>query len=139
MALESYDALQAPEPHEWLALPDQQRIELVLAYHHGIGDRGENEQVHCMLHAIVENQAAMGERFPVREKIRQLMAQGLDRHQAVHAICLVLANHMRRQANAINRRGDDEQRYASEVRRQTARKYLLAMEQLAYIPRPGGA
>lgn len=130
MAIESYDPMQPPDPAEWLTLGEQERINLVLAYHHAIGDRGENEQLHCLLHAIVENQVAMGDRFPVQEKIRQLMAQGLDRHHAVHAICIVLANHMRR----LSQRGaasgdDDERRYASEVRRTTARKYMMAVDQ----------
>jgi hypothetical protein len=122
-----YDPLQPPDPAAWLALGEQERIDLVLAYHHSIGDRGENEQLHCLLHAIVENQVAMGERFPVAEKIRQLMAQGLDRHHAVHAICIVLASHMRRLSQRGGE-GDDERRYFSEVRRQTARKYMMALD-----------
>ncbi len=137
MAIDSYDPLSPPAPQEWLAVPDQRRIDLVLAYHHATGERGENEQMHCLLHAIVENQVAMGDRMPVGEKIRQLMAQGLDRHQAVHAIAIVLATHMRRQANAIQRKGDDEQRYFSEVRRMNARKFHMAIDQVAML-RGGG-
>lgn len=125
MAIDSYDPFDPPEPAVWLTLGEQDRMDRVLAYHHSVGDRGENEVMHCTLHVIVENQVAMGETMaPVREKLRQLMAQGLDRHQAVHAIAIVLARHMFRLSQNPTPAGDQQDRYFKELRRMNARKFV---------------
>ena len=44
------------------------------------------------MHVIVENQLALGERAVV-DTLARLQAEGLDRHDAVHAIGSVLAEH----------------------------------------------
>jgi hypothetical protein len=125
MAIDSYDPLNPPDPVEWMALDSEARVALVRAYHHSIGDRGENEQLHCTLHAIVENQVAMDATMePVRERLRQLMAQGLDRHHAVHAIAIVVSRHMYRVSRNTIQRDDQTERYFRELRRMNARKYM---------------
>lgn len=125
MAIDSYDPLNPPDPVEWMALDGAARVALVQAYHHSIGDRGENEQAHCTLHAIVENQVAMDATMdPVRERLRQLMAQGLDRHHAVHAIAIVVARQMYRLSRDVALREDNNERYFKELRRMNARKYM---------------
>jgi hypothetical protein len=43
---------------------------------------------------VVESQIAMGDEIPVRSTAQRLMAEGLDRHDAVHAIGSVLAGFM---------------------------------------------
>ena len=124
MAIDSYDPLNPPDPVAWMALDAEARVALVRDFHHSIGDRGENEQMHCTLHSIVENQVAMGEAMePVRERLRQLMAQGLDRHHAVHAIAIVVARHMYRLSRDTTQRGDQNERYFKELHRMNARKY----------------
>jgi len=35
---------------------------------------------------MVENQVALGDQYPVESVLSRLMAEGLDRHEAVHAI-----------------------------------------------------
>src|SRR5690349_5368390 len=94
MASDRYDPLHAPDPEAWLALDEQDRIARVSAYHTRSGIDLPNVQVHATLHAIVENQIALGDETPVRNKARQLMAQGLDRHEAIHAIAAVLIKHI---------------------------------------------
>ena len=42
--------------------------------------------MHATIHAIVENQIALGDELPVRRTVDRLMAEGLDRHEAVHAV-----------------------------------------------------
>jgi len=64
---------------------------------------------------------------PVRERLRQLMAQGLDRHVAVHAIAYVLSRHMNWLLVDRSAGGDQNARYFRELKRMTARKYLGAM------------
>jgi hypothetical protein len=125
MAIDSYDALEAPDPLAWLALGEEERLSLIAVYHRSIGDIGENERMHCLLHAIVENQVAMGGQMqPVRDRLRQLMAQGLDRHLAIHAIAVVLSRHMYRLSRAAVQRGDQEQAYFRELKRMSASKYM---------------
>src|SRR5437016_9813537 len=40
---------------------------------------------------VVENQVALGDEIPVRRTLERLRAEGLDRHDAVHAAGSVLA------------------------------------------------
>jgi hypothetical protein len=57
-----YDANKAPNPEEWLALDDAERIDLVIEYHrrHHL-PLGGNANLHARAHAMVENQIAMGD------------------------------------------------------------------------------
>jgi len=124
MAIESYDPSTPPNCLEWLGMGEEERNGLDIAKHHSIGDRGDGERTHCLMHVIVENQLAMGAAMePVRERLRQLMAQGLDRHRAVHAIGYVVLRHMSWLALA-GQPGDQEARYFRELKRMTAQKWL---------------
>ena len=61
-----------------------------------------------MAHVVVENQVALGEATSVSEALDRLINEGLDRHDAVHAIGSVLmriifdAVHERDSASDIN-------------------------------------
>lgn len=123
MAVETYDAATPPEALAWLETGEEARIQLVVDYHTSIGDVGDNARTHCLLHVIIENQIAMGGAMePVRERMRQLMAQGLDRHNALHALCYVLIRHMN-WIGMSNIKGDQDARYFREIRRMTAQKW----------------
>jgi uncharacterized protein DUF1841 len=89
-----YDPLKAPDPEEWLALDEQQRIILAQDYHRRAGIRLPNATLHATMHAVVENQIALGDETPARRVAQRLMDQGLDRHQAIHAIGSVLLEHI---------------------------------------------
>src|SRR6266851_2548975 len=84
--MDHYDPLQAPDPKEWLALDDDERGVLVEDYHRRAGIRVPNVKVHAAIHATVETQAALADETPVRRTLDRLMSEGLDRHDAVHAI-----------------------------------------------------
>jgi hypothetical protein len=43
---------------------------------------------------VVENQVAMGDELPVRRIIERLQAEGLDRHEAIHAVASLLAEYV---------------------------------------------
>ena len=90
----AYDPDVAPDPDEWLALDEQERMNLALDYHRRAGFSQPNERIHSVLHAVVENQIAMGDELPVRRTVERLMAEGLDRHQAIHAVASVLVTHI---------------------------------------------
>ena len=57
-----------------------------------------NLKAHAVFHAIVENQIAMEVAAVVRA-VPRLMKQGLSRHDAIHAVASVLAEHLHDQAN----------------------------------------
>jgi len=88
--MQRYDPLKAPDPEEWLALDEQERIELVQDYHRRARIRLPNSTTHAMAHTIVENQIALGDETPVRRTAQRLMDEGLDRHETIHAIGMVL-------------------------------------------------
>ena len=43
---------------------------------------------------IVENQIAFGDKMPVAKTLTRLRAEGLNRHEAIHAIANTLAKHL---------------------------------------------
>jgi len=89
-----YNPLQAPDPKEWSAMDEQERINLVEQYHRRAGIRLPNVKVHAIIHAVVENQIALGDEIPVRRTLERLISEGLDRHDAIHAIGSVVAFHI---------------------------------------------
>jgi hypothetical protein len=90
----SYDPDYDPEAPlsaaEWLETDEGERIELVAAYHRRKKIRMPNARLHAVIHVIVENQLALGDEVVVATLAR-LQAEGLDRHDALHAIGSVLA------------------------------------------------
>jgi hypothetical protein len=46
------------------------------------------------MHAVIENQIALGDEIPVQRTAQRLMDEGLDRHDTIHAIGSVLVGHM---------------------------------------------
>jgi Domain of unknown function (DUF1841) len=92
--MKHYDPLEAPDPEMWLSLDESERIVLAKTYHQRARIRLPNANVHAALHAIVETQVALGDEIPVRQTLDRLMEEGLDRHEAVHAIASVLSEAM---------------------------------------------
>ena len=92
--MEQYDPLLAPDPAEWLATDEGERIALVVEYHQGGRVKLPNQRLHATIHVVVESQIAMGGELPVRRVLERLPAEGLDRHEAIHAVGSVLAGHM---------------------------------------------
>jgi hypothetical protein len=82
-----YNASNAPDPQEWLALDEQERIDQAIDYHRDNNlPMGGSSTIHGVAHVIVENQIAMSDPPAVREALARLMGEGLDRHDAVHAV-----------------------------------------------------
>ncbi len=90
----AYDPAVAPDPARWLALDEHDRMNMVLDYHRRADVFLPNEKIHAAIHGVVENQIALGDELPVRRAVDRLMAEGLDRHEAVHAVGSVLAVHL---------------------------------------------
>ncbi len=93
----SYDASRQPDAREWLGTSETDLIEAVREYHRHLREPHPElpePQVHAAIHVIVENQVALGDETPVHGTIARLMAHGLSRHEALHAVGFVLASHM---------------------------------------------
>lgn len=120
-----YDPSEAPSPVEWLALDEQQRISQAENFHKKHGIRLPNTKVHAVFHVTVENQIAEQHGAVVRAMAR-LKSQGLNRHDCIHAIGWVLANHIHELSTAGN---DDppettNARYSAAVERLQAKDWL---------------
>ena len=91
-----YDPNLSPAPGAWLLLDEQDRISQAAKYHKKRGLRlpnanaNANANAHATFHVMIENQIAEGEASVIRAMGR-LNKQGLDRHDAIHAIGWVLS------------------------------------------------
>ncbi len=89
-----YDPQSQMDPEAW-ALDETERIGCVSEYH-------RRQKIHNpddTIQVIVKNQVALGDKYPARFVLSRLISegldrQGLDRHEAVHAIGSVLAEQL---------------------------------------------
>lgn len=88
--MNSYDPDTPLPPTDWLQTDEGERVELVSSYHRRERIRLPNAQLHSVIHVVVENQLALGEAVVV-QTLARLQAEGLGRHDALHAIGSVLA------------------------------------------------
>ena len=91
--MKTYDPETAPDAAEWLDLEEEERIDLVASYHRREKVKLPKLQVHAALHAVVENQIAE-ELQTVRETVARLQAEGLSRHDAIHAVASVMVGRL---------------------------------------------
>ena len=89
-----YDPAVPPDPAEWLALDEGEQIALVEDYHRRGGIELPQETLHAAIHTVIETQLAE-QLAPVVSAFERLRGEGLDRHDTVHALGTVLAEHMR--------------------------------------------
>jgi hypothetical protein len=121
-----YDPLVAPDPEDWLAMDDDERALLVERYHRDTGVDVPRPKAHAMAHVIVENQIAEGDALPVRRTAQRLMAEGLDRHDAIHAIGATLMWHMNELVGGRRSADDPNAEYFAELERLTAADWLAS-------------
>ncbi len=122
--MKAYDPLVEPDPAVWLALDEAERLSLIEAYHKAKRIKLPNATLHAVAHAVVEAQIAEGDALPVREKLRQLMAQGLDRHEAIHAIGSVLMPHLNDILMGRIKDADPNRRYFAALKRLSPADWL---------------
>ena len=94
-----YDSNISPDPMDWLLLEEQERINQAAKYHKKHGTRLPNTNAHATFHAIIENQIASND-GPVVRAMDRLRAQGLNRHDCIHALAWVLSQHLFEKMNA---------------------------------------
>lgn len=117
--MDTYDPNHAPDPTWWKALDESEQIYHVKQYHKRKRIKLPNANLHAGFHAIVENQIALGDELNVSKTLDRLLAEGLDRHDAVHAIGSVLAAHMHRMMSKRSS-GFSKDEYASDLDALTA-------------------
>ena len=74
-------------------MSEDAQIRIVREYHKSGAPELLKEELHAAFHVMVENQLASGE-SPVVGTLDRLIDEGLDRHEALHAISSVLMEHM---------------------------------------------
>ena len=108
----AYDPFVKPDERSWLALSEAQRIDHVLDYHRRSQMVSPSARLHAALHVTVENQLAEQQAAPVAA-LERLMASGIDRHEAIHAIASVAAAQMQRVVR--ERRPFDQAAYEQDL------------------------
>ncbi len=121
--IQAYDPLNAPDPDDWRSMDEGECMMLVTEYHREAGVELPNEQAHAAIHVVVENQIALGDETSAQATLERLMREGLDRHEAIHAIGSVLVDYMQALV-----RGDAApeatERYNEELEKLTAAEWL---------------
>lgn len=115
-----YDPDQTPNPELWLALDEKTRIRLAEDHHRAARIKLPNLKAHAVFHAIVENQIAENTESVVCAMAR-LTAEGLPRHEALHAVASVLAEHIHDLLNAKADKNNSAAIYDAAVERLTAK------------------
>jgi len=79
-------------------------------------------QAHAVIHVIVENQLALGMQ-DVAETLSRLVAQGLDRHEAVHAIGTLVTEDAFSLIRSESNEEWDQKRYQNRLEKLTAKRW----------------
>ncbi|MBN2360597.1 MAG: plasmid pRiA4b ORF-3 family protein [Deltaproteobacteria bacterium] len=93
-----YDAARDPDPEVWLGLDQGDRNLAIEEYHvrANLHRRSADLRAHAVLHMAAETHVAENDPPQARAALARLLKQGLDRHQAIHAIGTVLSEHLGR-------------------------------------------
>lgn len=121
--MEHYDPLRAPDATEWNDLNQDLRRSRVIEHHRQAGIELPDETLHAVIHVVVENQIAEKDGTVV-EILEKLMRQGLDRHDAIHAIGSVLAEHIHSLLDQPKSELVSNKPYYTRLRKLTAKRWL---------------
>lgn len=125
--MDAYDPDVAPDAQEWLELDEFERIDMVARAHRRARVKLPNPQLHAVIHVIVENQIA--ERVPVpTDTLHRLVAEGLTRHDALHAMGSVLAVHMQTMLTRAPTSGDPNSAYYAALHGLTAQGWIASSQ-----------
>lgn len=83
-------------------------------------------RVHAAIHVVVETQLQRGSPPEVQSTLDRLMLEGLERHDAIHAIGSVASDEVLTCLSSD--RTYDEQRYIERLRSLSAKSWLAAAE-----------
>jgi Domain of unknown function (DUF1841) len=120
----AYDPAVAPDPAHWLALGEEERLDLVMGYHRRAGIFPPSESMHAAIHVGIENQIALGDELPTRQAVDRLMGEGLDRHEAVHAVGSVLTDQLVEAVKDPEAKAVSQEAYNAAVEELTVERWL---------------
>ena len=126
-----YDADVGPDGPGWLALDDEEQMQRVQKYHELTskpGDEPPNLQRHVGMHVLVEQQVARDEPPEAAQALARLRRDGMNRHDAVHAIGFILTEHMKRAMES--RTPVDESAYGRELSQLTLKSWLQTAQSI---------
>lgn len=106
--MREYDPNLNIDPMKWGSLDDDQKLQLVEEYHEQFDPDLPDLALHSVLHTIVENQIALGDETPAAALAR-VESEGLDRHDAVHAIASVLVSYLHEMLGASDTKNHNDQ------------------------------
>jgi hypothetical protein len=123
-----YDANERPHSATWLELDENERIDAVMDYHRRAGVKLEDLKLHAITHVVVENQVALGKPTSVPATLNRLVAEGLDRHEAIHAIGSILMSIVFDVSHAPDVGDDINAKYSRELAKLTAAGWRSQVE-----------
>ena len=122
--MKTYDPEVRPSAAAWLAIDEAERIALVESFHRQHRIRVPRLTLHATIHVVVENQIALGE-AAVIEALARLQAEGLTRHDAMHAVGTVLTGQIYELLKSPSAETSDPNApYFDRLRRLTAADWL---------------
>lgn len=124
VGMEAYDPLESPDPDQWLTLDEGECILLIEEFHEREGVDLPNARVHASIHAVIENQLASGGPPQVAGTLERLLGEGLNRHDAIHALGSVLSEVMYNAMMNPAREADSTQAYIDGLKELTAEEWL---------------
>ena len=122
--MEFYEPLQGPDSDEWFALDERERVILVEEYHESEEVNLPNLRIHASFHAVVENQIASGDPPEVLVTLERLLREGLNRHEAIHAIGSVLSEQIFNVMKNPSAQTNPNKAYIRRLKKLTAMMWL---------------
>jgi len=121
--MKKYQPLECPNVQEWLELDEYERVFLVRDFHEGADEPLPDDamELHASIHVVVENQIAM-EHVPVPATVDRLIRQGLDRHEAIHAVGAIVSSNIYDLSKG-NQMSWDQNQYRRRLDKLTARRW----------------
>ena len=124
--METYDPMEHPDPDHWLALDEDERIYLIEEFHKRARVDLPNVRLHVSFHAVVETQLASSDPPQAVETLERLLGEGLDRHDAIHAIGSILSEVMYHAMQNPTENADPTQAYIEGLKDLTVEKWLAS-------------
>ncbi len=109
--MREYDPSATLNPEKWDLLDEDEKMALVQQYHEESDSDLPDLALHSLVHTIVENQIALGDEIPVAATLARLEREGLDRHDAIHAIASILVNYLHEILSGSDAKSGHEQYY----------------------------
>lgn len=127
-----YNPTESVDAGLWLECDESERMSAIQLFHEIVEVDLPNAALHAVIHCVVENQLAEG-LAETQDALQRLTAQGLDRHEAIHAIGSVLAEHLFDTLSGTQTGSVDPQKlnqpYLQALQQLNARDWLSRFEQ----------